>query len=99
MYRFDGVDFGTEVVSTTGVLPALTSIKVYPNPTDGLLYLDHGLGDGHLHILNHLGQVVYNGSLPAPDESIDMSELAPGLYTAQLAGNEHRPQTVRFIKL
>ncbi|HUR31970.1 MAG TPA: T9SS type A sorting domain-containing protein, partial [Saprospiraceae bacterium] len=59
-------------------------ISIYPNPTDGLVYVDVPY-EVQGQIINVQGQVLKNLTI-LPNESIDISELSPGIYFLRLKG-------------
>jgi hypothetical protein len=81
----------TTLASTDGEL------EVYPNPatTQLLLRSARSLVGSRYQILNALGQVVASGTAEAG--SLDVSHLAPGLYTLRLTA-EGQQVSRRFIK-
>ena len=57
-------------------------LKLYPNPTDGIVYTDPTIETGCSYILfNHLGQSVTEGF---DCREIQLSNFAPGVYYLQL---------------
>ena len=61
---------------------------IYPNPTDGLFYVN--CSDPkiqNLKILNMLGEVIYQTSITNQISTIDLSEYTKGIYFVQLIDN------------
>jgi hypothetical protein len=71
---------------STDDITAVTQLKAYPNPTNGLVTLEHSgnnLGNTAIDVLNITGQVVY--SKPATGErsgsvTLDLQHLNGGIY-------------------
>ena len=57
------------------------TFSIYPNPTEGKLYMKSGMVTVQLdiRITNGLGQMVHAGCLPGTSE-IDLSDYPRGLY-------------------
>jgi hypothetical protein len=60
------------------------SFTVYPNPTNGVLFVEtrHGtsLPDQTYRITNLMGQTVLTGQITADNQQIDVSSLPQGMY-------------------
>jgi hypothetical protein len=60
------------------------TFTVYPNPTNGILFVEtrHGtsLPDQTYHITNLMGQTVLSGNINADNQQIDASPLPQGMY-------------------
>ena len=73
MYHYVGVD------------ESLAAIKVFPNPTEGLLHLSMGQGNGfEYRIHNLLGQLVLSGSSEGESTAVDLSACQKGIYFVTL---------------
>ncbi len=61
------------------------TFSIYPNPTEGKLYMKSGMATVQLdiRITNGLGQMVHAGCLPGTSE-IDLSDYPRGLYCVQV---------------
>jgi len=68
------------------------SLIVYPNPTDGVLYIDKKQMN-KLLLLDITGRVV----LESNEKQIDLSSYPAGLYYLKLIDNEGQPTTVKVI--
>jgi WD40 repeat protein len=80
-------------------------IKVFPNPATDMITFDYGFTDWSkgaitLEINNELGQVVYTQKLPMYSgfQKIDVSNYAPGMYTAFIKRNDSIVATSKFVK-
>ena len=60
------------------------TLMVYPNPTDGTLFVQTlratSLPDQTYHITNLMGQTVLSGNIDADNQQIDVSSLPQGMY-------------------
>lgn len=65
-----------------------SSIDVYPNPTNGQLYIN---ADDMMNIsvINNLGQVVFDKNVDSDNETIDMSQYENGIYMIRIVTEEH----------
>ena len=64
-------------------------VKIYPNPAQNTIsvsYPGNQLAETRIEILSALGQVVYSSNIIS-NESIDISNIANGLYFIHLKGN------------
>jgi len=65
-------------------------ITVYPNPTHNLLHISIPVINeaSAIVIYNILGAIVYSGSYPAGDVTVDVSELPAGMYMLEVNRGE-----------
>ncbi len=72
------------------------ALEVYPNPSNGLVYLNTGSLDANasIRVFNVLGQEVMNTAVGAVMNGIDLSDAPKGLYFIQL-NTSKRTSTVR----
>jgi len=78
----------------TGVksVNATNSVKVYPNPASGLLYLEGNKTEGAIFQLYSVsGQVVATKTL-ANNDAVDISEIPEGLYIYSITDNANMVQ-------
>ena len=59
------------------------AVKIFPNPTSGLLYLK-GAKDSSLKIYDLLGQVVVEKDLTSDNETVDLTPFHKGMYFVKL---------------
>lgn len=65
---------------------AQNSLHVYPNPAHGSLHIERASsGTASVHITDAMGRVVWETSISKQTEVIDVSMLAPGWYSIQMA--------------
>jgi hypothetical protein len=65
-------------------------ISLYPNPNNGVFKLRIGdeIQQGKFILVNSLGQNVYETKLVGGENEMRISNLAPGMYTYMVTGNE-----------
>lgn len=78
--------FTVTVVPGTGIVyHNERSFKVYPNPSAGIVQIDHNKEeDALLTILNTIGQIVYQNQISSGNYSVDMTSLPAGPYIIRL---------------
>jgi len=80
-----------------------TNIRLYPNPTDDLLYLDAPdwkAGGMQLRVLDNQGRVVFSKRADNPEHpaTIRLPELlSSGLYVLDVRFDDGRQWTQRFV--
>jgi subtilisin family serine protease len=67
---------------------SLAGFNVYPNPTAGLLRVDvpAGFGPTEVRVLNALGQTVLRQVASTNSVNLNLTGVAPGLYTLRVQG-------------
>lgn len=76
--------FNSFLISSTEDKDAYSSIKIFPNPSNGKITID-GLTEvdnNHLRIYNLQGQLVFNQKID--HSTVDLSHLAAGLYLLRI---------------
>ena len=72
----------------------LTGLEVYPNPTDGVLFVEtHGrasLSNQTYRITTLMGQTLLTGQITAETQQIDVTGLAEGMYFITSAGETRK---------
>ena len=68
-------------------------IKVYPNPTNGILFVQtlratSLQAETKYFITNVTGQTLLSGHITDETQQIDVSELADGMYFVRIQGDE-----------
>lgn len=69
----------------------LDNLKIYPNPSSGIIYLDFigtNKSQGEVHIINASGQIVHSKIIKTAQTTIDLSENANGLYFLEVVTEE-----------
>jgi gingipain R len=91
----------TQLVRTTTPGDANRTLRLMPNPTDGLVQVvcQDCAREAHLTIYNTSGAAVYAGWIhPAGVLQVDLSGMPPGLYTAVVSTGAERLLLGRVIK-
>ena len=70
--------------SPTGMDEGEASLKVYPNPTSGRIYLE-AEGMRHVEVINALGQYVLQEKCYGDEVVLDLHRCTPGLYLLRVA--------------
>ena len=70
-------------------------IKIYPNPTGGMITLDHpGVNNLKINFYNLTGQLVLEQYLPGSEKGyLDISSCKPGLYIMELTSGSYYKRT------
>jgi hypothetical protein len=74
-------------IGSIGLDEFVNFVKVYPNPNSGVftLQFDHLQGEeAALRVLNSSGKLVYTSMLTQTKTSIDLGDLASGLYLVEI---------------
>lgn len=93
-FYVDGVQFYGGNVGIESILD--DQIKIYPNPVNDILHISFEEFPDELKIINALGQTVYNQGLQPNIQTIDVSELDPGIYLL-IARYDHTTVQKRII--
>ncbi len=83
------------VFSTIGIssLSAKDGVRVYPNPTNGIVYFSKPI---NLHVINVLGEIIFHEKHAT---RIDLSRQAKGIYFISIVDNEEKIiQHIKIIK-
>jgi hypothetical protein len=71
-----------------------TGLVIYPNPTDGTLFVQTlratSLLDQTYRIINLMGQIVLSGNITAETQQIDVANLPKGMYFITFAGETRK---------
>ncbi|MFD1466949.1 T9SS type A sorting domain-containing protein [Hymenobacter caeli] len=99
-----GIPYGTPAATALATAPAAlldgkNALVAYPNPVENTLTvkLPKTLAGASIAVVNALGQVVRTARAPQADYTLDLSQLAPGLYVVT-ATNGGKSGSVRFVK-
>jgi len=74
--------------------------NLYPNPATSQIVLDtrqSAPGD-HYQVVNYLGQVMGSGQINSTSNTIDIRDLATGVYILNVFDGDHKSQSIRFVK-
>lgn len=69
--------YGPQLNTNTFNLSASNDLTLYPNPTDGMVYIKSSVTILSLQVYNSVGQVVYQGPYQA---QLDLKHAAAGMY-------------------
>ena len=98
-YRLGASGFSCDR-DTTKTTPKPTPLRLYPNPTDDLIYIESGTGSAisHIDIYDNIGRLVYRGDYKAA-EKIELSTalLASGLYVLNMTLNDLQKVTQKVV--
>jgi hypothetical protein len=72
------------------------SLGFYPNPTNGVVFIERGSGVRSVQAFNMQGGLVLE-TRPNSNNSIDLSGLPSGLYTLRLLTEDHSTATGRVV--
>jgi hypothetical protein len=74
-------------------------VSIYPNPSSGQISIDLSIYDEPIQIdvLNELGQVIYISQLTAVLTTIELTDLAKGMYWIKLSTSSEVFTTKLFI--
>jgi hypothetical protein len=95
------------VAVCTGINEVITgqaNYYVFPNPTNGVLTINsvRTNGDVQILVIDGLGKLVQKHNLNYSSgnsaHTLDISELATGMYFIKLIPNEGRPELIKIIK-
>lgn len=99
--------FGSQGVEFCKLTPSLNTsewsasntVKIYPNPTNGITTVDVAdeWVDGQLTVTNLQGQIVLQSNLNSVNDRLDFSELHSGIYLLTLQKG-HKNFTQKIIK-
>ena len=89
-------------VSTTGIasLSSKTGVIVYPNPAHNNLFINTDENTTSVSITDIIGQTVIGDQKVAAQQtnSIDISNLADGVYLVKVNSSDNQVKIIRFIK-
>jgi hypothetical protein len=77
----------------------IESLKVYPNPTIGILSIESTIGLKSINLLDNLGRsILQHHFVMAGNFTLDLESLQPGPYLLQVKETNHQIQTHKIIK-
>lgn len=101
IYQEGGIDcdeiysqwhFGVDEIATDN------GLDVYPNPSQGILYVKSGLINSEYLIVNMMGQTVASGKIVSDNQQIDMSNLPNGVYLLKASFVDGSKAATRIVK-
>jgi hypothetical protein len=80
------------VAHTDGVIEMENHINIYPNPANGILFVEtHNLASQDEYcIINTMGQTILVGQISGEPQRIDVSGLPQGMYFISIDGTTHK---------
>lgn len=79
--------------SITDNVEDINSIKIYPNPNNGVFYIDSKNDNETLEIANIYGQTILNTELNSGKTKIDLSSYSHGIYIYKLSNHKEEFKT------
>ena len=62
-----------------------SNLRLYPNPSSGIVYVDARFIGKEISVLNLQGQEVYSANITST--GLDLSQLASGIYSCSIKGD------------
>lgn len=90
----DNIEFSTVLNNESF---QFNGLKVYPNPTNNLIYINNSENISRINILNLSGQVLSNKIYDSKSITLDVSEYSSGVYFVKITSN-NESKTVKVIK-
>lgn len=75
--------------------PVFSNLKIYPNPTTSVLYIDHDFSDLNYSLFSTDGRLIKKGEVL--QKEIDLSGVAQGLYLLKLSSGK-TSETFKIVK-
>ncbi|MEZ4910917.1 MAG: T9SS type A sorting domain-containing protein [Saprospiraceae bacterium] len=83
---FDGKDFYSDVKEVRFSIGS--NVKLYPNPTNGDLFLDNVAEGTHYAIYDVKGKEMLSGTIREHQKTINLTDLQNGIYAVRLMSND-----------
>ena len=102
-YEVDGSFQGAELwkVESDNVLGTTAfsaeTISLFPNPASSEIHITNLKTDSTFEVYSILGKAVMNGTLSSSENTIDIAELAAGIYLIRIE-EDQKLSTIRFVK-
>lgn len=95
----DSVSFAANLILANHETPGLQGIKLYPVPASGVInvVIPQNLAAESYTIFNNLGQVVESNKITSAQMSININQLANGVYYIKISNNNEY-KVLPFIK-
>ena len=77
---------------------ATTTVKVYPNPTNNVLNIDHSTAVTEIRVVDLNGSLISKTSATSNHSTIDTRSLDPGIYFVQVLNGDGSIAVNRFVK-
>ena len=90
--------YSNESMVGTGNLQGKDDIKVYPNPSDGMIRFSRVVENAEISVLNMVGQKI-TGIKEFSGNVLDLTDLPAGNYFLRIEGNKiHQVKAISIIK-
>lgn len=87
-----------EVLSVDDISSGLNNLRLYPNPTNGVVFVDMvQFNNLDVVVFDLLGREVVSKSITNNDNSINMTNLSTGAYIVQFTTENNEKSTQRLI--
>lgn len=86
----------TSVTLSAKEVEAIAAIEIYPNPTNGFLFVDAENAINKLSIFNNLGQLVL--SIKPKENHVDLSNVESGIYRIKIEDDKGHTTIQQVIK-
>jgi hypothetical protein len=85
------------VYEQTSIIGLTVDMKIYPNPSQGLFFIefDEGIEFGSIEVMNATGTIVLRRKITSQRMIMDISDYANGVYLIRIRING----TIRIVKL
>jgi|GEM_PF-4825622 len=97
-YDKDGKNETGRTVSVTFNGTGANAMAVYPNPVQSSFRIRNAVAGSNYRIVNIAGQNIKAGILNNPQQDINVSELAAGIYFVELTSNGQTLSKLKFVK-
>src|SRR5699024_7160665 len=74
----------------------LTNFSLYPNPTEGMVYIQSKMDFEEFNIFDLQGRIIKSGKIT--NNSVDLEDLSSGIYFLHLQTNEGEKKQIRVMK-
>jgi len=88
------------IPAITGIAnPSLPSLKIFPNPTDGIVNIQSTPTVNSIFLLTDInGRILMEKNLTQPNEQLNISALAQGMYIYTIRNGNQLPVTGKLVK-
>ncbi len=72
--------------------------KVYPNPSKGVVYIKYAIQIKSVQCYTINGEIIKNITFNANDNTVDLSNIASGIYILQVLSEDDKTESFKVIK-
>jgi hypothetical protein len=94
----DGKSSGISNVESVKIDCVTDAISIYPNPTEGIVYIKGLTDKGTVRVFNTVGQLVLEKELQNSIEGVNMNSLADGFYQIHIMKGDESVFSTKLIK-